>query len=282
MELWTKKFNTSHSNCDEFDKAWPDRLLIFTEQRVFIVTKKLNAAGAGDQRRSFLDLAECAQAKTDLEVVDSIPVEEITSISVERNPGVWEDDEASRAAESLFSRTVRRVSSLVRVFDRSRFEDGSPATEEGRAAERLAMERSLLRKSIPSPLGGFCEPILRISTVPEGFNRGQSYYFLLREQDFPCLDEGGPVALRTRADADALAARLAAATVRRRVDHARETRFLRLQRRMQRAWDSVAFNLIVLVLIVSNFVFTVKQARSLSPSLSLSFSSRLVFFSSSR
>jgi hypothetical protein len=192
-------------------------------------------------------------------------VEEIASISIERTPGVW-DDEVLHTDISLLINTFRRArrAASILAFDRSRLDDSSPATEEGRTAERLAMERNLLRKSVPSSLDGFCEPILRISTLPEGFNRGQSYYFLLRAQDVPCLDDSGPIPLRTRADADALAVSLAVAAARRRGDHARETRFLRLQRRLRRAWESIPFNLAVLVLIVSNFVFTVHQAVYLS------------------
>jgi hypothetical protein len=232
MELWTKKINTSNSNCEVFDKAWQDRLLIITERRIFIVTKKFNVTGE-QKRRTSIDLAdrEGAAGTADLEIVDSIPVEEIAAISIERSPGVF-DDEVSRAGASLLTMAVRRARRAASLlsFDRSFLDDGGPSmTEEGRTAERLTMEQTLLRRAVPSPLDGFCEPILRISTQPEGFNRGQSYYFLLRAQDFPCLDDGGPVPLRTRHDADALAARLAAATARRIGEHARETRFLRLQ-----------------------------------------------------
>jgi hypothetical protein len=39
-------------------------------------------------------------------------------------------------------------------------------------------------------------------------------------------------------------------------------RFLRLQRRLRRAWDSYPFNIAVLVLIVSNFVFTMEQLQN--------------------
>jgi hypothetical protein len=234
MQLWTKKFNTSNSKCNEFDKAWQDRLLIVAEKRIFIVTRKLNTACDHTFRHS-IDSVDRAggspgsPGNADLEIVDSIPVEEIASISIEGTPGEWDGDKPKTDA-SFLVKTVRRAASVITSIDRrSKRDNVCPATEEERTAERLAMERQLLRNSIPSHLDGFCEPILRISTRPEGFNRGQSYYFLLRAQDFPCLDESAPVPLRTHADADALAARLTAAVARRRGEHARETRFLRLQ-----------------------------------------------------
>ena len=46
IELWVKKFVSSQSDYSDterdFDKVWQDRLLIATEKRIFIVTKKKN------------------------------------------------------------------------------------------------------------------------------------------------------------------------------------------------------------------------------------------------
>ncbi len=105
--------------------------------------------------------------------------------------------------------------------------------------------------------------MLRILTKPSKFNRGEPYYFLLRKQDYPCLDASEKTApLRTRDDANALASRLAALAARRHTEHARENRFHRLQKMLRHAWNSVPFNLLVLALIVSNFAFTVMQLEN--------------------
>ena len=114
----------------------------------------------------------------------------------------------------------------------------------------------------PNSSKNFCEQILSISTAPAGFNHGQTYHFLLRKQDYSCTDGDDDIPLRSSADAEALTARLAALAARRRAESARETRFLRLQRRLRLAWNSIPFNLAVLVLIISNFVFTVEQLQN--------------------
>jgi hypothetical protein len=135
-----------------------------------------------------------------------------------------------------------------------------------RKATSEAAHHCLERFSKQSSAGdNFCEQILSIETAPSGFNRSQTYHFILRKQDYPCVDADDYLPMQNRADASALATRLAALAARRRAESARETRFLRMQMRLCRAWNSLPFNLIVLVLIVSNFVFTVEQLQNNDP-----------------
>jgi hypothetical protein len=253
MEFWTKKFNNqclaSH-DANEFKEAWQDRLIVITEQRIFILTEKAIANNKDfRQRHSFTTSNSASKLEFDfirstgkacLEIVDSIPMEEITSISLDmdNNPGMWDPDPTD--TEKRSSQTDLR-----------------------------ATERSLrqLRPGL-SDQDQPNEPMLRILTKPSKFNRGEPYYFLLREQDFPCLDASEKTApLRTRDDANALASRLAALAARRHMEHARENRFHRLQKILRHAWNSVSFNLLVLALIVSNFAFTVMQLENKDPDM---------------
>jgi hypothetical protein len=281
MEFWTKKFNNTQAGTHDFDKTWLDRLLIVTEKRLFIVTRK--DLGSEDDNKDKGRLSKQQLIDAELEIVDSIPMEEIISVQVEREAGVWDENPHSATetpGASVIQRAIKTLASLRRKY-RKRQDDEEVAEEDRRAAQQ-AVERNLWASlkqpptsaepersrpgRIPPAHPDFCEPILRIETDPSGFNRGQTYYFLLRKQDCPCLDiVHGLAPLRNRTDAEFLAARFAALAARRGAEHARETRFLRLQRRLRRAWDSVAFNLAVLLLIASNFVFTVAQLENKDP-----------------
>jgi hypothetical protein len=276
MEFWAKKYTSTQSASDDVEKAWQDRLLIVTDKRIFIITMKKTVDHkelTGQSSRSASDdqtkrALSRISSQVDLEIVDSIPVEEITSIRLETKPGVWDADSDSEPSSCLRS----AASLLPRVRARDSGDPVPPPSPSNSlfAAEQQASDRSLRRgeqqpserglrraftfrqpstgaislpasrgQPVPVTLDGHCEPILRIATKPGGFNRGQPYYFLLRQQDHHCLEATAAAAagdgvaarrpLRDRADAEALAARLDALAARRRGEHARETRFLRLQ-----------------------------------------------------
>jgi hypothetical protein len=248
MEFWVKKFNKLSQSENESDKAWQDRLLVVTEKRIFILTEKAIIKSKIKKRQSFTPSLNASPVRTKsisptipasvcLEIVDSIPMEEIISVSLDMdsNPGVWDNP----------TDTERRTSQ----------------------SDFVATERSL-RQLRPKSTDNAREPVLRIMTKPSKFNRGEPYYFLLRQQDCPCLDASeSTTPLRTREDADALIARLATLAKCRHTEHAREYRFRRLQKRLRRWWNSVPFNLVVLVLIVSNFAFTVMQLENTDPDM---------------
>ncbi len=270
LELWAKKYVSSQCDSEDFDKAWQDRLLIATEKRIFIVTRKklntkLEAEGLlkGRNKTDDFGCMDRHGSPFDLEIVDSIPTNEIASISLD-------DDNAEKPKEvqtmqSSIARSFRHTATILNILPANSNKDSRKARPE---APELCLNRFFESgsPSIPSARENFCEQILSITTAPAGFNHGQTYHFLLRKQDYPCVDGDDAISLRNRADAEALAARLSTLAARRRAESDRETRFLRLQRRLRRAWDSILFNLVLLVLIVSNFVFTVEQLQNTDPS----------------
>jgi hypothetical protein len=277
LELWVKKFVSSQSDSDDFDKAWQDRLFIITEKRIFIVTKKTinNKLRAGELLRGNKFIDETGDIdRVDLEIVDSIPTDEIDSISLD-NVHATQSTDIQPIPSSFITRSLRRVATKLNILPDDC--DGMVHDNQRTSvrADRESADQCLNRFSQPSSENdfpssssarqNFCEPILRIATAPAGFNHGQTYHFILRKQDYPCVDSEEAVPLRNRAEAEALAARLAALAARRRAESARETRFLRLQRRLRRAWDSIPFNVALLVLIVSNFAFTVEQLQNTDP-----------------
>ena len=231
LEFWTKKFNSAQSASHDFEKTWQDRLIVVAEKRLFIITTKI--ANKADV------------ASSDLEIVDSIPMEDIHSISLESDEGNWGDESAASPAtppSQFLTRTASIITSIKRKY-RARPDDKETA-EQDRKANQQATERNLrqsFRGAPSSTLGrlpcashhnDYCDSILRIETVPEGFNRGHTYYFLVRKQEHPTVDVGGGLApLRTVADAEMLVARLRAVATRCRGEHERETRFLRMQAR---------------------------------------------------
>jgi hypothetical protein len=278
MEFWVKKFNSSQSTSD-LDKAWQDRLIIVTEKRLFIVTKKqippkkddtiIQAHPHGSESEY-----EYRPSTDDLEIVDSIPMEEIISFSLESEPSNLEDNEHA-GSDSFISKSLRRTATLLGgMRDRSRRDDSGETTEDDRRSEQRNLWQSIMSgrceqssRLLTLTPDDFRNPVLHITTKQSGFNRGHSYFFLLCQQDHPCIDgdvaSHGTAPLCTPAHAEVLTARLSALVVRRCKEHARETWFHRLQQRLCQAWDSFAFNLAVLVLILSNFAFTVVQVPPL-------------------
>ena len=275
MELWTKRFVSSQAASDAFDKVWQDRLLIATEKRLFIITSKgLNNDTEPKKllkSKSWLESGESnLSGQFDFEIVDSIPMDEIVSISFESDVG-----DSNHTIESSSNSLIRRTAAILG----RQVGSADSSTHICQDDDLHTMEQGLYRFFKPPSTEDsscnavaredFCEQILRITTAPDGFNRGQAYHFLLRKQDYPCVDGNGNEPLHSRDDADALAARLTSMAARRRADSARETRFLRMQLLLRRGWDSLPFNLIVLCLIASNFAFTVLQLEDKEPSRQL-------------
>jgi hypothetical protein len=137
---------------------------------------------------------------------------------------------------------------------------------ETQESDRNLWKPELRPKSTPHE--SYCEPILRIRTKPSHFNRGEPYYFLLKKQNFSCIDaESNTVPLHSRPDVEDLADRLSTMAARRRTEYARENRFRHLQKLLRLGWNSYQFNLLVLLLILSNFAFTVLQLENQDPDM---------------
>ena len=293
MEFWTTKFNSSTTVYDTNgnDKLWQDRLLLITEKRIFIVTEKATGKKGGMMPQAKQASLGNGKGHTDsgsgfsMEIVDSIPLEEIISITLdmESHPGTWSNDgmnSSRRKSQSFFQEMKANLQEIEHNLRNCRPESSTPnAPAPTRTSRSLDMKRLTsnsrtsrsLEKSSPSRDildRNELEPVLRILTKPGQFNRGEPYYFLLRKQDCPCVDtEDHSMPLHTRADAEGLASRIASLAARRHTEHAREHRFDSLQKKLCRAWNSVAFNLLVLVLIASNFAFTVLQLENKDPNM---------------
>ena len=74
---------------------WQERLLIVTEKRLFIIIKKSNDIKGGTSSVSEVQLQAKVTDKIldkDLEIVDSIPMEEIVSVEVGSTNGLWSEE----------------------------------------------------------------------------------------------------------------------------------------------------------------------------------------------
>jgi hypothetical protein len=126
----------------------------------------------------------------------------------------------------------------------------------------------------------YFEGILRIVTDPEGFNRGYPYYFLLKKDTYNSwtgtldwkqarrnwhVNIAKTKLVSKSPQNEKVVRKLKKLALKRRLESKRESRFLRLQAYLQSIWNSKRFNIIVLFLIVSNFVFTVQQLENTDP-----------------
>jgi hypothetical protein len=259
MEFWTNKFN-SVCTIPSFENSWQDRLVVVTERRIFIITRKLDSE-SDDVPTSISSLYE--KDSRLLEIVDSIPMEEIASVQLEDDAP--DDDEG----ESRNGQSENRVGSFTHggrlssyILSASNLLHKSPPAPED--PNTTASIPHGLRESLSTPAAHsarelFCPSLLRISTSPGGFNHGQTYHLLVRRDGHRQLDKSGEEVPAASDDADWLARCISALAERRRREHASETRFARMQQRLQAVWDSVPFNVAVLALITSNFVITVEQ-----------------------
>ncbi len=108
--------------------------------------------------------------------------------------------------------------------------------------------------------------ILRITTQHNGFNDGQPYYFSQIED----LRIVGTEARRSsigdeRGGIDLVEEHISRLSHAYKKVFAIETRFQRLQTGLRRTWNSFPFNMIILALIISNFIFTVKGMENTDP-----------------
>ena len=183
IEMWTKKFKSSSSIFNEsMDSAWQERLVIVTDKRIFIVTKKQDVQGTIGH----------GSETPNLEIVDSIPLEEITSIGLDGEPGMSEADvppapPAPRSSSFLSLNIFHAASSFIhaRPAEPDPLSRAGSRLDDGWSTARRTDSRP--RDAAPEPgrppaSEDYCEPILRIATEPGGFNHGQTYHFLLRKQ----------------------------------------------------------------------------------------------------
>jgi hypothetical protein len=246
---------------DEASEALPEKLvvelLIATERRLFIVSSSVDGEPVQTVDPDFWALSD------DLEIVDSIPLEEVESIRMGQ-PGNWGGDLSyARKGDSGF---LQRCSGpLAKLL----FEEKKDVADSVLDTES---ERKMLGCCSHD---GELESFLKITTKSlHGFNRGRPYYFTIIKDSFRSLkrpagqndgdtlegqdDTQKKVLERVCRELDSLADR-------RRTTFKREHRFQLFQEKLQAVWDSLAFNICVLILISSNFIFTVMQLENKDP-----------------
>jgi hypothetical protein len=286
FEVWVKKFNDKWEEQTESAK-WQDRLLIVTERRLFVASMKLAKpieSPAGD--------AESIQlTDNDLEIVDSIPMEEIVSVELEANDDtvqwkkVFEPKPITlrRKLQEWFQYVAEVLSLKIRFEIKSEIKIAEARDRIEKIQEQLRSEE--IRQEL---IERYCPRLIRIVTDPEGFNRGIPYYFVVKNDSYRSwkgtLDwkqarsgfkrtlsnwqqKQHSEAYSSKKKLDVkVAGKLKKLATNRRLEVKRETRFLRFQAFLQYIWNSKRFNLILLFLIVSNFVFTVQQLENTDPS----------------
>ena len=144
MEAWIDKLKVTY---DKETIEWQKRLLIITTKRIFIIIQK--------------------NTNHFLEIVDSIPLQEITSIRI------------LAEGNSPQMRTERR--SLARMFDSS---DWSTSSKKKSALGLQDGKHKSMGQALEDHFDHLLSPtsrgedrILKIATLPGGFNGGQPYYF---------------------------------------------------------------------------------------------------------
>jgi hypothetical protein len=232
-------------------------LLIATERRLFIVSSSVDVQPVQTGGHQYLD------QNVNLEIVDSIPLEEVESIQMGQ-PGNWGDDLSySRREKSDFLQ--RCFGSLTNLLNKEKNDNAD-------SGQDVENEGNLLGKYIHDE--GF-DGFLKIKTKSlHGNHPVRSYYFTIIKGTFRSLKKpAGQIdedALKAQDDTqtkdlERVYRELDSLAIRRRKKFKRDHRFQLFQEKLQAVWDSFAFNICVLLLISSNFIFTVLQLENKDP-----------------
>jgi hypothetical protein len=283
FEVWAQKFN----NKWEQNQApkWQERLLIVTERRIFLASKEV--AKSNNERSGSNQPSD-----KDLEIVDSIPMEEI--ISVELNDGsqkwtpvfVKKPPSLKKTMQEWFQNAAEFLNLNIKfkqMKNEQLIDDARgmvESTEHNLSSEEIILQLTNEEKYFGS--------LIRVVTDPEGFNRGYPFYFSVKKNSYVSwkgtvhwrqardgisrslsllqLKQPSKKAGPRKAEDRKVARRLKKLATKRRLDFKRETRFLRFQAYLQGIWNSKRLNIVVLFLIVSNFILTVQQLENNDPS----------------
>ncbi len=241
MEVWVKKLKIKN---DKGKLEWQKRLLVISQKRLFIVMEKPGT--------------EC------LEIVDSIPLQEITSVDILSQKKIQKVDTRSFSIDMSTSFTLVEEWAQTAAGGRkspqlNALEESPDAKDKNRKLQDYY--DTLLTLNAPGQGG-----VLRITTLPDGFNDGQPYYFTdfvavqkLRGADDKNSSRALPSDLQTVEDELQRLSRAYAKVF------ARDTRFERLQASLRRVWNSVWLNTAILAFIVANFVCTIRGLENRDP-----------------
>jgi hypothetical protein len=277
FEVLTGKYVPNENTTGSF----VTELLIATEKRIFIVASSDDKGDKIEPNDSGSRLFNYAYGSKSLEIIDSIPMEEIETISFGKAKDSWEHDHAD-TSNGWISELIRQ---FIERFSANDNEDAVVASSQMVKYDEKKIEAELdgmLGGEVPQEVNGF----LKITTTKEknGFNGGRPYYFMIKNDTYRSLKkqpEGGEsdpksaspeISIKTsshdkQTDLQRVYGKLQKLITKRRKAFIREHGFQLLQGKLQEIWDSIAFNILVLILIVSNFIFTVQQLENKDPSL---------------
>jgi hypothetical protein len=279
FEVLTKKYVPKHSTAADDDKAKDliTELLIATEKRLYIVTtsKDDKYDKIAQHGSSFWNVPMESLESDTLEIIDSIPLEEVKLICIGGAGKEWDHANSDERFQWL-SGCLHRFFDGMANFLSSETElvqdiDSSEDTEQDIEGKLEEMSRN---GDLPPDFEGF----LKITTTKErhGFNGGRTFYFMIKKNSYRSLNkpsgrvDSKPTASsgkgEVESDLEHVSRRLKTLADRRRKAYRREHGFRLLQGKLQAIWDTMAFNICVLILIVSNFFFTVQQLENKDPS----------------
>jgi hypothetical protein len=290
FEVWIKKFNTKSQTIGF--SSWQERLLIVTDRRLFVISRTEAKLESMTQSASPEKSTATVHASKDLEIVDSIPVEEIISVEFNNGQNGWEPvfELKPPTLKKKLQEIILKVAEFLNIDIKLKAKNEEKREETRQLIESVQglLTQEYLRQLFieeDSYWGG----LVRIVTDPEGFNRGHPFYFLLKKETYSSLkgalhwkqatkgisrtlsnlnwQNKAPQtnAVSKKSEDQKVVRKLQKLAHKRRLEVKRETRFLRLQTYLQSIWNSKRFNFIVLFLIVSNFVFTVQQLENTDP-----------------
>jgi hypothetical protein len=227
LEVWVQKLTLSNDVNSAEAFMWQPRLLVLTNKSLFILREGMNE---------------------DLEIVDSIPIHDVNTAEATATIEIAR----SHSNDSRLSRikSVAKPSLISTSLTNLSYEDDAmnPSDKYRRMTEKY--DRLLL---LANPNLG----CLRITTISEGLNDGRPYYFLFG-QISDCNDARNE-------SIKELALLITKLSKTQKQIVAIEDRFRRFQDSLQIVWQSPVFNILIMALIASNFVFTVRGMESKNP-----------------
>jgi hypothetical protein len=171
LELWTKKFKNSLSPNEDIESAWQERLVIITEKRIFLITKKQSTLSNQRAHDSAVTMQRTSK-KVEYEIVDSIPMEEIVTIDDVDPAKIVSDPEPSSTvhhANSFFSRNLLETATSLRKRNNNRPttqpSDGTDAhanadVDAGTNSRRADARNTGSRQALPAGAGeDYCEQV---------------------------------------------------------------------------------------------------------------------------
>ncbi len=294
FEVLIRKYVPKHSTAEAQSKAKNliTELLIATEGRLFIVSSSkdekdcINALNA-DPGTSFWDVPLESLESDSLEIIDSIPLEEVKTICIggaEKEWGHAHSDEKSPCLSGFLHKFFDIIAHII-----SNENEVSLDVDSRNEETEHDIEERLEEMSRNGELAEGFEGFLKITTTKDrhGFNGGRTFYFMIKKNSYRSLKKpagradskqsaagrrmirvsGKDKGEKAESDLEHVSRKLQTLADRRRKAFKREHGFRLLQGKLQSIWDTMAFNICVLILIVSNFFFTVQQLENHDPSL---------------